>query len=380
MRRLLSLLLFVSSLAWADTTSNLITNTPGVSGAGVWTGIGGYSQLGGQHPITLWGCCTSYSGSAPFYDTATWGGNGQSGQFIWSYGQATVQQIIAVNQALANVGAGVQISGYNWGYDVRNMNGNDGQSSYSDVLTATTFMTNTAGANLLSDTRTYSGAMEWTRFTGTVSAATPIDLANAGVLGIKFSSSDAGFWAGYYGPQVRDVSLSLNYTAAPVDPCVADPQSSPTCAGYRTYYTMSDDGYARVDLPFAFPFYGQVFTTSYMYTNGVVGFLDNNWGFCCDGTNLNNQAFTANSPWNYAIYALNTDLIPGPDSRFYTQKTDNNTGMKYTWEIVPEIGTSLNNTFSVQIKDSGFIGLSYDQVNLNDYRQPLICIAGDISN
>ena len=115
MRRLLSLLLFVSSLAWADTTSNLITNTPGGSGAGVWTGIGGYSQLGGTHPITLWGCCTSYSGSAPFYDTATWGGNGQSGQFIWSYGQATVQQIIAVNQALANVGAGVQISGYNWG-------------------------------------------------------------------------------------------------------------------------------------------------------------------------------------------------------------------------------------------------------------------------
>ena len=51
---------------YADTTPNLISNQPGTSGYGVWLGIGGYSQLNGQHPTTLWGCCTSYSGAAPF--------------------------------------------------------------------------------------------------------------------------------------------------------------------------------------------------------------------------------------------------------------------------------------------------------------------------
>lgn len=379
MRRLLSLLLFVSSLAWADTTANLITNQPGISGTGVWTGIGGYSQLGGQHPIDLWGCCTSYSGSAPFLDTSTTNGNGQSGQIIWSYGQSTVQQIIAINQALANVGAGVQISGYNWGYDVRNMNGDNRQASV-DTLMASTFMTNSAGAVILSDTRTYNTPMEWTRFSGTVNAATPIDLANTGYLGVGFTSSDSGFWGGYYGPQVRNVDLSLNYTAVPVDPCTTNPQSSPTCAGYRTYYNMSDDGYAVVNLPFIFPYYGQLFTTSVMYTNGVVGFLDPNpSGFCCSGTDLNYQTGLATSPWRYAIYALNTDLTPGANTTFYTEQTDAGTGIKYTWDRVLEFGTNNENTFSVNIKDSGYIGITYSQVNLSANNMPLIGIAGDIS-
>ncbi len=378
MRRLLSLLLLVSSLAWADTTANLITNQPGISGTGVWTGIGAYSQLGGQHPISVFGPETSF-GSGPFMDTSTGSPNGQSGQFIWSYGQATVQQIIAINQALAGVSAGVQISGYNWGYEVRNMSGDFRQGTV-DTLTATTFMTNSAGAVVLSDTRIYNTPSEWNWHGGTKSLSTPLEIANAGNLGVSFTSSDSGYWAGYYGPQVRNVSLQLNYTATSVDPCTTNPQSSPTCAGYRTYYTMSDDGYAVVNLPFIFPYYGQLFTTSVMYTNGVVGFLDPNpTGFCCSGTDLNNQSFYANSPWRYAIYALNTDLTPGANTTFYTEQTDAGTGIKYTWDRVLEFGTNNENTFSVNIKDSGYIGINYSQVNLSANTTPLIGIAGDIS-
>ncbi len=365
-----------ASAQTTETTANLITNQPGISGTGVWTGIGGYSQLNGQHPITLWGCCTSYSGSAPFLDTSTTNGNGQSGQIIWSYGQATVQQIIAINQALMGVGAGIQISGYNWGYDIRNMNG-DGRQTSIDTLAATTFMTNSAGAIVLSDTRTYNTLMEWTRFSGTVAAATAVDLANAGNLGVRFTSADSGFWGGYYGPQVRDVSLSLNYT---VDQCSVNPQSSPTCPGFKTYYNMTDDGYAQVNLPFSFPFYGNTYTTSYMFTNGVVGFLNTNlWGYCCDGTDLNQQAVSGNTSWNFAIYALNTDLYPGTNSQFYTELTDNGTGLRYTWKDVVEIGTNNENTFSVNIKDSGYIGINYEKINLSSWRNPLIGIAGDVT-
>jgi hypothetical protein len=57
-------------------------------------------------------------------------------------------------------------------------------------------------------------------------------LANVGNLALEFRGGDSGFWTGYYGPQIRDVRASFNYTAAPPDPCVTNPQSSPSCPGY----------------------------------------------------------------------------------------------------------------------------------------------------
>jgi hypothetical protein len=166
------------------------------------------------------------------------------------------------------------------------------------------------------------------------------------------------------------------YTATPVDPCVTNPQSSPSCPGYKTYYNnMWDDGYERVDLPFTFPFYGQTFTTSYMFTNGVVGFLNPNFNnYCCSGINLNNRP---GSPWNYAIYGLQTDLGPGHDSRFWSQVGDNGTSMRYGWDRVYDLGTNNASTFNIQIKNSGYIGINYESVN-SQYHITA-GIAGDIS-
>ena len=350
MKRFLLALLLACGLANAETTPNLITNT--------WNNV-----TNGTHPNN---CCTG--GPGPLYDSST-------NTIHFSYGLTAVHQVHAINQALS--GSGVQINGWNWGYDLRNMDGVAGnQNRTTDTISVTSFITNSSGQIVQQSDQYYNTQFDWTRFSGTETLNSTLMLDNNVNLGIQFVSRDNGFWAGYYGPQVRNVSLSANYT---VDQCTVNPQSSPTCPGFKTYYNMWDDGYARVDLPFAFPFYGQLFTTSYMYTNGVVGFLNNNWGFCCDGTDLNNQASQPNSPWNYAIYALNTDLIPGPNSEFYTQVTDSGTGLKYSWVNVPEIGTALNNTFHVQIKDSGYIGITYDQVNLNPWRNPLVGIAGDIS-
>lgn len=349
-----------------QSTANLITNDPAA-----WSGIGGYSQLGGQHPITLWGCCTSYSGSNPFLDTSTSNSNGQSGQIIWSYGQATVRQMIGINTALS--GTGIQVSGYNWGYEVRNMNGNNAQGSYNDVLNATTFLTNSAGTRILQDTRTYSGAQEWNWHGGTVSAPTAVAASTLGNVGVEFTSSDAGFWGGYYGPQVRNVSLSLNYS---VDQCSVNPQSSPTCPGYKTYYTnMWDDSYQQVNLPFTFPMYGQTFTTSYMFTNGVVGFLSPENSFCCSGINMNQNP---GSPWNFAIYGLQTDLGPGADSAFWSQVGDGGTSMRYGWDNAYELGTNNKSTFNIQIKNSGYIGINYQSVNVQN-NTVTAGIAGDIS-
>jgi hypothetical protein len=362
----LGLTVSAQTTSQVQTTPNLITNDPTK-----WSSIGGYSQLGGQHPIALWGCCTSYSGASPFLDTSTGSPNGQSGQIIWSYGQATVRQMIGINTALS--GTGIQVSGYNWGYEVRNMNGDNRQGSYNDVLTATTFLTNSAGTRILQDTRTYSGAQEWNWHGGTVSAPTAVAASNLGNVGVEFTGSDAGFWGGYYGPQVRNVSLSLNYS---VNQCSVNPQSSPTCPGYKTYYTsMTDDSYQQVNLPFVFPMYGRTFTTSYMFTNGVVGFLSPENSFCCSGMNLNQNP---GSPWNFAIYGLQTDLGPGEDSKFWSQVGDGGTSMRYGWDRVYELGTNNASTFNIQIKNSGYIGINYQSVSVQS-NTVTAGIAGDIS-
>ena len=349
MKRFLLALLLVCGVAYGDTTGNLITNT--------WNGAINYSGTGGG---------TSGGASAGY--------NSSTNTIYFGYTQQQVNQLIGINTALQ--GTGIQVNGYNWSWDIYNNNSNRADQYGIDTLTATINTLNSSNVAVHTFSQTYNTKFDWTTFSGTQTCTNPYLATDLSSLQVQFSGMDSGYWAGYYGPQVRNVNVSLNYT---VDQCAVNPQSSPSCPGYKTYYNMWDDGYAQVNLPFVFPFYGQLFTTSYMYTNGVVGFLNNNWGFCCDGTDLNNQASQQNSPWNYAIYALNTDLIPGPNSEFYTQVTDNGTGLKYSWVNVPEIGTALNNTFHVQIKDSGYIGITYDQVNLNPWRNPLVGIAGNIS-
>ena len=339
-------LLITASAAVSQTTetsSNLVNNNN-------WSGVGAYAPNPND-------CCSNPAGSAPLYDTTT-------NTIRFSYGLTTVEQGWAINQALQ--GTGIQVGGYNYTYDIRNMNGTIGNQSGTDSLTVNTWLKNSAGQVILSTSNTYNTQFDWTTFSGTRTMTSPMSVADLGTGGVSFRGNDGGFWAGLYGPEVRNVGYTLNYT---VDQCSVNPQSSPTCPGFKTYYNMTDDGYAQVNLPFAFPFYGQTFTTSYMFTNGVVGFLSTNlYGYCCDGTDLNQQAINGNTSWNFAIYALNTDLYPGANSQFYTELTDNGTGLRYTWKDVVEIGTNNQNTFSVNIKDSGYIGINYEKINLSSWR------------
>lgn len=140
-----------------------------------------------------------------------------------------------------------------------------------------------------------------------------------------------------------------------------------------TQHQISDDGYARVPLQFGFPYYGRVFTESYMFSNGVVGFLNPDWnGWCCSGFNLTQ---TQGSPFNYAIMPLQTDLI-NYQGRFLTEGTPQY--QRYKWENISEYGVPNNlNTFSVEIRPSGFIGMNYEKVNISSWRPVTIGITGD---
>jgi hypothetical protein len=138
-------------------------------------------------------------------------------------------------------------------------------------------------------------------------------------------------------------------------------------------HQISDDGYARVPLQFPFPYYGRVFTESYMFSNGVVGFLNpaNHW--CCSGYDITQP----NHPFSFAIMPLQTDLI-NYSGKFLTEGTAQY--QRYKWENISEYGRPNNlNTFGVEIKPSGYIGMHYEKVNLDPSRTVTIGMTGDSS-
>jgi hypothetical protein len=140
-------------------------------------------------------------------------------------------------------------------------------------------------------------------------------------------------------------------------------------------HQISDDGYARVPLQFPFPYYGRVFTESYMFSNGVIGFLNPTNSWCCTGFDLRTSNGT---PFNFAIMPLQTDLINYGQGRFLTEGTPQY--QRYMWENISEYGVPQNlNTFGVEIRPSGYIGMHYEKVNISPYRPVTIGMTGDTS-
>lgn len=282
------------------------------------------------------------------------GYNSSTNTYYFGYTQQTIAKTIAINQALQ--GSGVQVNGVQYGMSY--LNGGD---TYG-TLGMNVNVTSNTGTTLQSYSHTFNTQNpNWQQFDQTQTFTNPYDVANLGNVSMSITGKDSRFWAGYYGPQVKDPYLKLTYGADP-----------------KTYYNIPDDGWVPVNLPFTFPFYGRNFTTSYMFSNGVVGFLDptTHWnGFCCDGVNL---AGNPGTPWNWAIYGLQTDLIQAnANAKFYTQ-TNGSSYMKYAWENINEYGTQNLNTFDITIKPTGYIGIKHDAVNVQ-YHNVTTGIAGDIS-
>lgn len=121
--------------------------------------------------------------------------------------------------------------------------------------------------------------------------------------------------------------------------------------------TMGDDSNVNVPLGFNFPYYGQTFNNSWMYSNGGVSFTGPNipGGFCCSGldiTTLNNSAY------NYSIVPLWADLIALQGGTHYRLGTSNS--MTYGWYGVSEYADpSKRSTFEVKIDDTGLIDIRF---------------------
>ena len=210
MKKLLAAVIaaWACSSAAQDVTGNLIYtnfNQPPPGTVYSWSGFintesGGGGLSGGQVPAY----------------------NAYLGQFMWGYMPGTINYSMAVNSALQ--GTGLRITGIQYGLEYWNQDLSRGS------LSTTVTLRGTSGNVLQSYYHTLGYTTEgWTKFDMTKTFSTPCSLSSVGTLELSATGQDDRFWAGYYGPQIRNPYATLSYG---VDPCDTNPLSSSSCPGF----------------------------------------------------------------------------------------------------------------------------------------------------
>ena len=357
MKKFLAILLLGFSSVYAQTTTATTSaevTTPNLITSGTthtWTGV-----TTGTIPS---GCATAGpcpGGPFPIYDPST-------NTVSFSYNaSAYVGQAIAVNQALANVGAGVKINGYNYSYEIRNMNGDDRQSGI-DTITIAQVLRGANNSSLLSSNQYYNTKFDWQTISGSKTATTPIDIANATYLQFGMTGGDNGYWGGYFGPQVRNVNMSLRYT---VDPCAANPAYSPTCANYNTVNFSNN----LVPNPSAYAVYGSSIDQSYAINQALALSGSNvmihgfQWGYTANANGPYCTSWDIFGCWGQTITPSVTTNVSITDSnnnnlysvnRTYTNSY-NTTSYQYLFPSSRNLATLGRFNFTASTYDAGYIG------------------------
>ena len=146
---------------------------------------------------------------------------------------------------------------------------------------------------------------------------------------------------------------------------------------------LGDDGWKDVPLPFQFPYWGQTFNQSTMYSNGVVqfgrpvgaGWPNWNNSFCCHGSDLTTNT---NTGYNYSIMSLWTDLVDfDGNTTYYRGTTDS---MTYGWYNQSQYGQINNrNTFELKINNTGAFDVRYGGTFVSSIHGVTIGMTGDLS-
>ncbi len=155
-------------------------------------------------------CCSGGPSVAMNTDTNT---------LRFSYGLSTAYQMWQADSVLP--GTGIKVSGfkYSWWID------NSGETR--GTISANVRFASNTGALLENYNYSYGTTNGLTQYSGTELFASPYAIASLGQIGLAFTGKDATWWAGYYGPRVRDASLSLLYTAGATPTPTPTPTPSP---------------------------------------------------------------------------------------------------------------------------------------------------------
>ena len=146
-----------------------------------------------------------------------------------------------------------------------------------------------------------------------------------------------------------------------------------------TLHVIYDDSNKNIPLDFTFPYWGQGFTNSWMYSNGIISFTGANLpgGGCCAGQDLAFLSSTGQTTYNYSLMPLWTDLISNSNQSFYTLGTASS--MTYGYYGVSEFGYANNlNSFEVKIDNTGKIDYKFARAYITAH-QVTIGMTGDLS-
>jgi len=208
MKKLLAaLLLSVSTVVSAQTlnpTTGTVSVTPNVIDPSLWTPVipmnsGQLGQVEG-----------SGGGPIPAYNTDT-------NTIRFSFMPYTVSQIRAIEQVLS--GSGIKVSGFNYSWQIYNDLNNG--SGTRGSLSVTGQLADKSGNVLESYFQDYSNVNtgpNFQTFSGTETFGKSYNLDSLGYVGLAWTGKDQNFWSGYYGPRVRNTSLTLNYSVGSTSP------------------------------------------------------------------------------------------------------------------------------------------------------------------
>ena len=166
----------------------------------------------------------------------TWGNPGYCGpnpivrpgnNINFSFGYTDLYQVQAIASVLPNSGSGLRVNGFNFSFTAKNGNGWDnGQQDYLNAYVKFYGSDKSLVENYYYN---LNYKFNWTNFYFSETFKTPYATKDLSNVQYGFIGGDSNYWAGPYGPEVTNVSLSLKYS---VDTCAVDPMSSPSCPGY----------------------------------------------------------------------------------------------------------------------------------------------------
>lgn len=222
MKQLIGILIAV--ICWsgaAQPTGTLTSPNLVYSTTNPWNGPAGTTA-----PYTWSGFAVTTSTGGGVSGGNTPGYNVSTGTFMFGYTQSTIAYNYALSTALKN--SGMSWLGYNYAWEYYNQDYSRG------TLSANVTFNSSTGTVLHNKSWTLGKTTEgWTAMSGTETFTNPLAAANINSFNLSFAGKDDRFWAGYYGPMVRNPSISVLYT---FDQCSADPLSSPSCPGYAQAY------------------------------------------------------------------------------------------------------------------------------------------------
>ena len=147
---------------------------------------------------------------------------------LFGYTQQIVSQEIKLREVLQ--GTHLRLHGYNYSFQYMNSDFNRGFVSFTVDLKDEFGFSKQRDNYLLNQTN------GWETVSSKRSYGSPFNLQSVDRFEVSFSGKDDRYWAGYYGPQVRNVSLNAMYV---VDECAVNPLYATTCPNYQQAFFQS---------------------------------------------------------------------------------------------------------------------------------------------